>query len=397
MGTNNSSGKSAKVDPRILLQSFAEHGFFRAIGVPDSTLEPFIQVLQTDSRFRNLIATNECEAASIAVGEYLGSGRPSFLYLQNSGFGKTIHPITSLLSAEILSIPALLLIGWRGCPELSHDEPQHVQMGRIMPALLNAIEVPFEVLPADPEGIQQAVRKAAASMAERSAPYALIVKPGLFESGVSSNPARSSGALTRKEALETLVASLPIETLYVSTTGKTSRELYFIREAQGQSHESDLYVVGGMGCASSIAFGLAQTIRETHPQRLVCAVDGDGAALMQMGSIATIGHHRPANLLHVLIDNESYESTGGQPTISPTVDFVQVASACGYPWARSCSTQTELAALLTQALQAQGPRLLVVKTNALSDPKLGRPTQTPRENVLGLMKNLGIEPCHKPR
>lgn len=371
-----------------LLNLLAGEGFLDWIGVPDSTLEPLLAAQRADPRFTNLVATNECEAVSVAAGRFLATGKAALVYLQNSGFGKTVHPITSLLAEEICRIPVLLVIGWRGAPDGPHDEPQHAKMGKVMPALLDAIGVPFEVLSPDAAAVAAALGRARAHLSERKTPYALVVRPGLLPSGHRPAPA-PEGALSRRELIRRVVEALPADTLYVSTTGKASRELYFLREERGEGHGSDFYTVGGMGCASSIGLGVALELKRAGSHRQVCVVDGDGAALMQLGSLATLGHHRPANLVHLVVDNECHESTGGQPTVSPTVDLVGVARACGYPWARGVREAAELSEALAECAKHVGLRILCVKVAPGSDPKLGRPTQTPRQNVEGFLKNLG--------
>lgn len=370
----------SRLDPAELLAGLAAQQLTRVLGVPDSTLGPFLRVLEGDVRFDHLRATNECEAMAIALGQYLATGQPSVVYLQNSGFGKTIHPITSLLSAEVGRVPALLLIGWRGEPGGPKDEPQHQTMGRVMPALLEAIDVPWEVLV--PGEVAAALARAQEHMATHGAPYALVVRPGIWlEEPATPTPA-PAGALTRMRALELLVEQLPATTAYVATTGKASRELYALREARAESHDPDFYTVGGMGCASSIGLGIA---RELGARRPVCVLDGDGAALMQLGSMASLGH-AAAPLLHVLLDNAAYESTGGQPSISPTVDFVAVARACGYPWARRVASEDGLRAVLDERPPTLG--LLVIQVAAWSAPGLGRPRETPRENVARFRQHL---------
>jgi phosphonopyruvate decarboxylase len=376
------------IAPAELLDALAGEGLVDWIGVPDSTLEPLIAALRADSRFGVLAATNECEAVAVAMGKHLATRRPSAVYLQNSGFGKTIHPITSLLASEICRVPVLLVIGWRGAPDGPPDEPQHAKMGKVLPALLDAIGVPHEVLAPEPEAAANAVRRAAGHLREESTPFALLVRPGLFASAHAAAPALEA-ALSRTEVLQRTVEGMPADSLFVSTTGKTSRELFYLREARREAHGADFYTVGGMGCASSIGLGVALELSRSGSSRQVCVLDGDGAALMQLGSLATIGHCRPENLLHVVIDNECYESTGGQPTISPSVDLVGVARACGYPWVRRVSAREELSAALVEARAFRGLRFLTVKVAPGSDPKLGRPTQTPRQNVEGFLRNLG--------
>lgn len=376
-----------KLEPQVLLDRLAAAGLKSCLGVPDSTLDPLIRCLDADPRFENIRATNECEAVSIAMGQFLATNQPSVVYLQNSGFGKTIHPITSLLSPEVCRIPVLLIIGWRGEPEGAKDEPQHATMGRVMPLLLKAIDVPFEVL--SETNVAEAIAHASRHLRDRRSPFALIVRPGLLADQKAAASPIPKGALSRQDVIEALLEHLPKNCLFVSTTGKTSRELYALRETRGMGHASDFYTVGGMGCASTIGLGIAMKLESTEPKRKVCVIDGDGAALMQLGSLATLGHQKPSNLLHVLIDNESYESTGGQPSISPSVDFGAVARGCGYPWVRQVDRMESLDEALAEAKGLNELGLLIVKAAKGSEPKLGRPTQTPQENVQAFLKNPG--------
>jgi phosphonopyruvate decarboxylase len=362
---------SVKLDPKCLLNALASFGLFDFVGVPDSTLEPLIKCLSGDSRFGHMIATNECEAVSVAMGQYLGSGVPSVVYLQSSGFGKTVHPITSLLCGDICNIPVLLIIGHRGHPRVK-DEPQHKCLGRILPRLLETLEIPFLSLEGGPEEIEKAVQVSHRHLTDIGTPFALLVPPDLFLTSKKESAAVEKG-FTRAAAIAQVVNSLPSRTRYVSTTGKISRELYFLRGEQGSEH--DFYTVGGMGCASSIALGVAKKC--AFP---ICVLDGDGASLMQLGSWASIGVAKPLKYVHVVLDNESYESTGGQPSLSPFINLLQIAAATGYRTQQLVHNSLELGDALNHIQNVDGPHMIVVKVSCYSDPQLGRPSRTPKDN-----------------
>ncbi len=368
------------LDPADLLDALAAGGLFRCAGVPDSTLAPLLAALAEDSRFDATTASSECEAVAIAAGQYLATGAPSWIYLQNSGLGKTVNPITTLMAPEICGIPALLVIGWRGAPDGAPDEPQHVVMGRILPGLLTEIGVAHEVLTGERDELAAALARAQHHMGERRAPYALVVRPGLLAGKHPASPP-PAGAFTRKAVIASLLEALPRDTRFVATTGKAARELYFLREDRGEGHPMDFHTVGGMGCASGIGLGLASQLSRSHPGQRVCVLDGDGAALMQLGNLATIAAAAPHNLLHVVLDNGCHDSTGGQPTAAPAADLARVARALGYPSSQQVHDPTELAVALEGVLAKPELAMIVAKVAPGSDPRLGRPHESPGHNT----------------
>ena len=355
-------------------------------GVPDSTFKDWMSFLSVNNGkdgLQNIIAVNECEAAAICAGYHLATGKIGVLYCQNSGFGKTINPLTSLLDPDIYSIPLLLLIGWRGEPGIK-DEPQHKKMGRILLPLLQTLEIPHEFLPDNLPDAKKAIAYAKDYMAKNSAPYALIARSGIFEKYGADEQSLNGFEMSREEAIKIIVDNLDGDEIVISTTGKTSRELFEYREAKGQGHAHDFLTVGSMGCAAGIAFGAAVS----RPDKQFIIFDGDGAALMQLGTMATIGHYAPKKLVHFIFDNNSYESTGGQPSISETVKFEEIARACGYEGSLVARDMPELGAILKK--MPAGPFLIVVKVNSSSRSGLGRPTASPLENKNSLMKELNI-------
>ncbi len=371
---------------------FRQNGLTFFTGVPDSTFQGWMSYL--DLGHADLIhrpAPNEGTAIAQAAGYHLATGRAGVVYLQNSGLGNCVNPLTSLADRDVYGMPMVLMIGWRGEPG-RRDEPQHAKMGRVQLALLDVLEVPYAMLDAD--GAEQQVAAVTETSRTESRPAALIVRTGVIELGPHANAhtsraadpgaarARARGALAREEAIAAVARRLP-GAIFVSTTGKISRELFAHRERTNGDHGADFYTVGSMGHASAIASEIAAQVAT----RRVCVLDGDGALLMHMGALAAIGAVASPNLLHVVLDNGCHDSTGGQPTVSASLDVEGVARACGYLRA---STVTDLESLERELQLAEsGPRLIVVKVAPGSRADLGRPTTTPLQNKLAFMRTLG--------
>ncbi|PKN57147.1 MAG: phosphonopyruvate decarboxylase [Deltaproteobacteria bacterium HGW-Deltaproteobacteria-14] len=344
-------------------------------GVPDSLLKDFCAfVTDNTPPERNIITANEGGAVSLAAGHYLATGRPGLVYMQNSGLGNTVNPLTSLADPAVYGIPVLLVVGWRGEPGVK-DEPQHVKMGAVTPDVLGAIDVPYVVLPDDLDGAKAAVADALAAMERDQRPYALVVKKGLFAKYKLINKTASPYDMTREEAISVIVDGLPADALVVSTTGKPSRELFELREQRGQSHQTDFLTVGSMGHSSQIALGVALDRRD----RTVLCLDGDGAVIMHMGGLATIGTSGARNYKHVVVNNGAHDSVGGQPTCAFAIDITKVATACGYTGTWLATNRAELDAAWPEFLAADGPVLLEVRVKIGARDDLGRPTMTPQD------------------
>ncbi|MFD6279669.1 phosphonopyruvate decarboxylase [Streptomyces sp. NPDC060209] len=365
---------SAILDPAKVVALLDEAGFGPFTGVPCSFLGPVISCLQDTCPDQYLIAANEGEAVAIAAGSRLAGRRPVVI-LQNSGLGNAVNPLTSL--CHTLRLPVLLFVTWRGEPG-SPDEPQHELMGRITSDLLTAMEIRNEILPQDEEALRERLLVADAHMRDTGLPFAFVVRKGAVapyvppagagRGRVARAEAPAGGNMLRSEAIAHVMRVVGEGALVVATTGKTARELEHDWDRPG-----NLYVVGSMGCASSIALGVALHA----PARQVVVLDGDGAALMRLEAMATIGRLGPPNLLHIILDNESYESTGGQPTGSAHLNFTEVAAACGYEQAAEVTGPEGLVAALEKQLVHVGPSLIRVRIASYSDPGLGRPALPP--------------------
>jgi phosphonopyruvate decarboxylase len=298
---------------------------------------------------------------------------------QNSGLGNAVNPLTSLNYP--FRIPTLLIVTWRGQPGLK-DEPQHELMGQITAAMLDTMRIDHAMFPTEINAIKSSLEIAIEQMETRSLPAALIMRKdsvrddGLEETASSPRAPgayrddRRGGELpTRFAVLERLLTDVPAEAAIIATTGKCGRELFTLAD-----RPQHLYLVGSMGCAGPVGLGAARLVG-----RPVIVLDGDGAALMKLGALATIGAYAPKNLIHVVLDNGVHDSTGGQATVSASVDFARVAAACGYAAAASADTVEGFAGWLKEALGRPGPHLLHLRIAPGSLEKLGRPTVTPQE------------------
>lgn len=357
-------------------------GFFA--GVPDSLLKDICAYISDHApESDHVIAANEGGALALAAGHYLATGRPGLVYLQNSGLGNLVNPLTSLMDPEVYGMPALLLVGWRGEPGV-HDEPQHRMQGRVMCATLDALEIEHAVLPDDPARAIATLSRAVATTKTALRPFALIVRKGIFEAYKLKKRSADAYALRREDALKLVLDSLVANEVVVSTTGMTSREVFEHREATGGGHARDFLTVGCMGHASQIAMGVAMA----KPGRLVYCLDGDGAVLMHMGSLAVIGSSGRDNIRHIVVNNGAHDSVGGQPTVGFAIDLPAIARACGYRWVRAVSSLAEMPGALAELKSAVGPALLEIRVNKGSRSDLGRPTTTTHDNKRDFMAYL---------
>jgi phosphonopyruvate decarboxylase len=353
-------------------------GFDFYAGVPCSFLTPLINGVIGARGLGYVGAASEGEAVAIAAGAWL-AGRQTVVMCQNSGLGNAVNPLTSLNAP--FRIPTLLIVTWRGEPGLK-DEPQHELMGEITGALLDVIRVGHAAFPSEAGEIAPALARATSAMAERDLPFAFIMRKGsVRDEGLRQEPARVGPPGRRGDhleggvcppriaVLERMLAGVPDDAAIVATTGKTGRELFTLAD-----RPQHLYQVGSMGCAAGMGLGVA-----LNTGRKVVVVDGDGAALMKLGTLATIGAYAPENLVHLLLDNGVHDSTGGQATVSPHVDFAAVARACGYRLAVRCDALAGFDAAFGEALAAAGPSFIHMRIAPGSLEKLGRPTIQPHE------------------
>ena len=395
------------IEARHFVEAARERGFHWYAGVPCSYLTPFINYVLQDESLHYVSMANEGDAVALIAGVALsaGSGAPhrrGISMMQNSGLGNAVSPLTSL--TWTFRLPQLLIVTWRGQPGIA-DEPQHALMGPITPAMLDTMEIPWELFPTESGAIAGALDRATAHMDRTGRPYALLMQkgsvadhalaPGAGLRGVRGaavppgatpvmqslrQPLRRAPEVrpSRQEVLRQVVAHTAADTTAVlASTGFCGRELYALDDRPNQ-----LYMVGSMGCVVPLALGLALA----RPDLRVLALDGDGAALMRLGAFATVGAYGPANLQHLLLDNGVHDSTGGQATVSPQVSFAQIAAACGYASSLETDEVEGIAAWL-QAPPDSGPRFARLLTRGGTPRDLPRPSVTPIEVKDRLMRH----------
>jgi len=372
------------IQPEEFYTEIASHGIELITGVPDSLLKEFcLCVDDRMSKSQHIIAANEGNAIALGSGHYLSKKSIPLVYMQNSGLGNAINPLLSLCDPDVYSIPMLLMIGWRGEPGVM-DEPQHVKQGKIQIELMNAMDIPFEIISKDSHDFKSKISNCVKRAKNESRPTALLIKKGTFDKYNNSILSNKNQHMKREEALEIILDNLDNKTIVVSTTGKTSREIFEIRENNKQTHEQDFLTVGSMGHCSSIALGIALA----KPHRNVVCIDGDGAMLMHLGSLASIADLKPNNFRHILMNNEVHESVGGQSTVAKNINLSAVVNSLGVSTMFIAKSQAELKQIIAEFLSCPEPSFLEIKIRPGSRDDLGRPTKIPIENKVSFMKFL---------
>lgn len=367
-----------------LLKQIEKMGIEVITGVPDSTLKQFCDGLQTyDGGLKHYVPANEGAAVGIAVGTYLATGKPACVYLQNSGIGNTVNPVASLANKDVYGIPMLFIVGWRGEPGVK-DEPQHVFQGKITCELYETLAVPHSVIDSQTTWEEMlGILDKAEECFKNNEQYAIIVKKGTFEAA-DKFAWNNGNTLNREETLGSLLKLIPKDACVVSTTGKISRELYEQSNRLYGNHDSIFMTVGGMGHASMIAFGIAQS---DASRRVVC-IDGDGAALMHMGALPFLASNAPKNYVHIIINNQAHESVGAMPTGCQNVNFTEIAKAAGYREAFRVAFENELSDMGDIIENLEGPVLIEIMVTLDSRADLCRPAETAAENRDAFMSYL---------
>ena len=327
------------LDQAMVFDTLKKHGIAFFTGVPDSYLNGFCNYALANCGDRNVIAANEGNAIGIAAGHYFASKEIPLVYMQNSGLGNTINPLASLVEKRVYAVPMLLLIGWRGQGDTEPKHPQHHLQGEITPGLLDVMRIPYTVLEDDNEQFRAVLEKAVNYCAKTRQPYAFIAPKGVMAASEKANNADAVYPMSREEAIEVILDHMPKDTVYSATTGRATRELFFLRERRGESKENDFLNVGSMGHASSVALGIALE----KPERRVVVLDGDSAAIMHMGAMTMVSKLNVPNYMHIVLNNGAHESVGGQPSAGHRIDFTAIAQGCGYATVgRAVTTKEEL-------------------------------------------------------
>ena len=362
------------IKPSSFYKELSKNNISFFVGVPDSLLKSFCSYVDDNADGNNhIISANEGNAIAIATGYHLATRKIPIVYMQNSGLGNCINPLTSLTDKEVYSIPMLLIIGWRGEPG-KKDEPQHIKQGKITEEQLKVLGIDYFILDGatnEKNYLKNVIKKINIT----SSPVAILVKENTFTEYKTRKKPTNIYKLKREEVIEEIINLSSESDIFISTTGKTSRELYEIRKKRGDI-QKDFMTVGSMGHASSIALGVAIGIKN---QRVIC-LDGDGSLIMHLGALPIIGSISPKNLIHILLNNSAHESVGGQPTAANKINFQKLSSSLKYRNFFECSNFEEINTIWKQVINIEGPTLFLINIMSSSRKNLGRPEASPLEN-----------------
>lgn len=354
-------------------------------GVPDSQLKALCNYLMNTygiDPHHHIIAANEGNCTALAAGYHLATGKIPVVYMQNSGEGNIINPAASLLNEKVYAIPVIFVIGWRGEPNV-HDEPQHIFQGEITIKLLDDMGIASFVIGRETTEEELSIKMAEfRNLLDEGKDVAFVIQKGALE--YDKKVSYSNQYHMMREEVIRHIVNFSGEDPIISTTGKASRELFEIREANGQGHQYDFLTVGSMGHSSSIALGIALN----KSDRRIWCLDGDGAILMHMGAMAVIGAISPQNLIHIVINNSSHETVGGMPTVIGKVDLISLAKSCGYDYTFSVSSYSDLDKVLEQIKSLQNLIFIEVKCAIGARENLGRPTTSALENKINFMDHI---------
>jgi phosphonopyruvate decarboxylase len=373
-------------DSTEFIKAIKDAGVIFATGVPDSLLGGVVDSISSQFGENHLVAANEGGAIGLAIGHYLSSGLPTLVYMQNSGLGNAINPLVSLADPLIYGVPMLLLVGWRGevydNGTQIQDEPQHIQQGRITLNQLKLLGIPHFIVSKDISA-NDVVGEALELTVKSGCPVAIVVRKGSFSSSRTKEDSQDSSLLSREQAVDTIIRSIPTSIPVISTTGMISRELFELRRGGGMGHALDFLTVGGMGHAISIAVGVAINRQD---KKVLC-LDGDGALLMHMGGLSISATRK--NLIHVVLNNRSHDSVGGQPTCATHLNLKSIAKECGYDLVIGASSISELNQAIETALANNFSVFIEVDCKKGARQNLGRPTVSPSENKICFMNAIG--------
>lgn len=327
------------LDQKKVFDCLAQHDVTYFTGVPDSYLNGFCNYAMAHCGDRNVITANEGNAVALAAGHYLATKKIPLVYMQNSGEGNAVNPLVSLVDKDVYAVPMLLLIGWRGQGNTEPNHPQHKLQGEMTSSMLDIMHIPYTVLTDDDEEFAETVDKAVKYCIVTRGVYAFIAPKGVMADPDKPNCDDTTYPMSREEAIEVILDHMPKNTIYSATTGRATRELFFLREKRNETKSHDFLNVGSMGHASSVALGIALS----KPDRHVVALDGDSAAIMHMGALTMVSKMNVPNFMHVILNNGAHESVGGQPSAGYLLNWTKIAEACGYSTVgRPVTTKEEL-------------------------------------------------------
>lgn len=370
------------IQPASLYDFLQKKGVSFYTGVPDSLLKSFLTYVQEKAGDNeHIITANEGLAMGLAAGHYFSTASIPLVYLQNSGLGNIINPLTSLADKEMYGVPMILLIGWRGRPG-TKDEPQHLKMGKVTRSLLETLEIPVFELQDNEAKCFSIIEEGINIALKQKTPVALLAPEGIFNK-YEAPEVKSRYTLQREKVIAQIIDRCKGDEIIVCTTGKIGREFYEQNNKAGKKISKYFLSVGAMGHANHIALGL-----KLHSDNRVIMLDGDGAILMHMGALLTIAQHAGTGFMHIIINNGGHESVGGQPTGAFKIDFSTLGESCGYKKCVEIRYAKELKEWLANSFDEKKSSFVEIRTSLTSRNDLGRPSGTPEEWKNDFMKAL---------
>ncbi len=366
------------IDTKDFYNSLIKNNFDFFVGVPDSLLKDFCLCVNDLSKKNHIITANEGNAVAIASGYNITTSKYGVVYLQNSGLGNIVNPLLSLVDEKVYKIPMLLIIGYRGEPNIK-DEPQHIKQGELTLPLLETLGIKYFILD---ENYKEQIDQCYNYIKQTDKPIALVVKKNSFSKYEKEQNNNNLNKLSREEALKIIIDNIDENSFIVSTTGKTSREIFEIREENKTSHANDFLTVGSMGHTSSLALGIS-----LNTEKNIYCIDGDGAFIMHMGGLAVAVQNAKKNFRYILINNGCHESVGGQPTIAYSIDIKKILLGFGFKKVFVVNNKNDIITALKQQKEKE-KIAIVINVNTNSRINLGRPTTTPIYNKEQFQKRI---------
>ena len=366
------------IDTKKFYNTLIKNSFDYFVGVPDSLLKEFCLCINDLSKNNHIITANEGNAVAIASGYNIATSKYGVVYMQNSGLGNIVNPLLSLADEKVYKIPMLFIIGYRGEPNVK-DEPQHIKQGELTLPLLDTLGIKYFILNEDYE---EQIKQCYDYIKQTEKPIALVVKKDTFSKYEKDFVSNNNNSLSREEALEIIINNLDNNDFIVSTTGKTSREIFEIREKNKTDHSKDFLTVGSMGHTSSLALGIS-----LNTDKNIYCIDGDGAFIMHMGGLAIAIQNAMDNFKYILINNGCHESVGGQPTIAYNIDIEKILLGFGFKKVFIVDNKEDIVLALKEQKE-KNKIAIIINTNDKSRKDLGRPTTAPIYNKEQFQKKI---------
>lgn len=363
------------IEPKKFLKFLEKNNIDNFIGVPDSILKNFTNIIPSQ---KNITSCNEGSAISISSGVYLSTQKISLVYMQNSGLGNAINPLTSLTNKEVYDIPIVMLIGWRGHPSIV-DEPQHRKMGNITLDILKLLDIEYYIL--DEKNYEVKLKNFLKKVYTSNSKLAILVKENTFNDSNNKLECQNkiNGGVDLETSIERIIKTFN-DSIYISSTGYISR----ILDKMEINYTNKFLVVGSMGYSSQISLGISNSI----DNKIVVCFDGDGSNQMNMGGMATIGKYATSKLIHIIFNNGVHLSVGGQVISNNKIEYKKLSESLGYNNYFLIEKNEDFEKIKIDEIKY--PALFEIKTSnkILNNELLKRPTKSCKHRKNDFTKNL---------